>query len=212
MSRQFSLSETEFFCIEGKDGATYGADPAWYPNQPQRKSGDGAAAAANLVSYLATTRKDCAPLYRGEPGNPKKLLGLMSDLWNFIPPSRPGVNPTYAFLRGLEDYASSRRVPLAVRDLDIPPLRVARPSFGQCVSFLRGALQAECPVAFLVLSRGKETRLPGWQWVNVISMREMDSGRVLCMVLTRGVALEIDFRLWYDTTRLGGNLVYVSKE
>ena len=64
------------------------------------------------------------------------------------------------------------------------------------------SLERDCPVAFLNLHNGLEKRLDWWHWVTITAL---DGDNVT--ILDSGAELEIDLRLWYQTSKKRGGLV-----
>ena len=77
----------------------------------------------------------------------------------------------------------------------------------QCAAFLRSALSADTPVAWLNLHHGEVEHLDDWHWVTIIALEERSDGTLLCTYLDSGRERTADFRLWFQTTKLGGGLV-----
>ena len=67
----------------------------------------------------------------------------------------------------------------------------------QCAAFLRSALEADSPVAWLNLHSGEAEGLDDWHWVTVIGLEEHSDGPLLCTVLDGGREITVDFRLWF---------------
>lgn len=209
MENTYTLSRPELLTVTEGDRTWQGADQLWYPDEWQRKAGCGPTAAALLTSYLAQTREPCAPLYPSGSWEKKDVLALMEELWRYITPGRHGVNTIHLFSKGFTLFAESKGVPLALRELDIPRFKVARPTVDQCAAFLRSALCADAPVAWLNLHSGQVEGLDDWHWVVVTGLEEHRDGPLLCTILDAGEEHTVDFRLWFQTTKAGGGLVSV---
>lgn len=207
MNQISSLSRPELLTITEGERTWRGADQLWYPDEWQRKAGCGPTSASLLASYLAQTRKDCAPLYPSASWEKGDVLALMEELWRFITPGKRGVNTTHLFSKGLTAFAAEKGVSLPIRELDIPLLRVARPTVDQCAAFLRSSLCADLPVAWLNLHSGEVEGLDDWHWVVVTALEERGEGPLMCTILDAGKEFAVDFRLWFQTTRAGGGLV-----
>ena len=64
LSAHVSIAHPAWMDITGPDGAvTHGADQDWFPDLWQQRAGCGPTAAAVILSYLARTRPELAPLY-----------------------------------------------------------------------------------------------------------------------------------------------------
>ena len=112
-------------------------------------------------------------------------------------------------VRGLESYAREKGLELPIRELDVPALKSARPTVGQCAAFLRTALAADSPVAFLNLSHGLVKELDSWHWVTIVGLEQHGDGLMQTTILDGGREYAVDFRLWFQSTRAGGGLIYV---
>lgn len=209
MIQTCGIADPERFTILEGARSWRGADQEWYADEWQRKAGCGPTCAAMLLSYLAHSQGAFQALYPALRWERAPFLALMDEVWKHVTPGRMGVNSLFLFTRGLKSFAKEKGLELPIRALDIPPLRAARPTVDQCAAFLRSALSADSPVAFLNLSAGKVKGLESWHWVTVIGLEEHSEGPLLCTVLDGGKEKQLDFRLWFQTTRAGGGLVYV---
>lgn len=213
MERRYELTRPELVTIQMEDGtASRGADQEWYATEWQRKAGCGPAAAAVLLSYLSMTRPEARALYPSGSLKQKDYTDLMEQVWGNMTPGKKGLTSIRMFTGGIRSFARERQCLLPTRELDIPRFRIARPSFSQCAAFLRTGLTADCPVAFLNFSGGEVENLEDWHWMPVIALEERCGGQAVCTILNHGREQEIDFRLWFHTTRTGGGLLYVPKE
>ncbi len=135
------------------------------------------------------------------------VTALMDELWAHVTPGKKGVNTLHLFTKGFAGFAAQKGVQISLRTLDIPRFKLARPTVDQCAAFLRSALEADSPVAWLNLHSGEAKGLDDWHWVTVIGLEEHSDGPLLCTVLDGGREITADFRLWFRTTKLGGGLV-----
>ena len=135
----------------------------------------------------------------------------MEELWQHVTPGKHGVNAPRLFSKGLRSFGASKEVELPLRELDIPRFKLARPTVDQCAAFLRSALSADAPVAWLNLHHGEVEHLDDWHWVTIIALEERSDGTLLCTYLDSGRERTADFRLWFQTTKLGGGLVSVGE-
>ena len=207
MERTHNLSRPALFTVtQGRESWT-GADQNWFPDEWQRRAGCGPTAAAMLVSYLAQSREAFRPLYPSGSWEQPDVTALMEELWTHITPGKRGVNTLHIFTKGLTAFAAQKGVALPIRALAVPRFRLARPPVAQCAAFLRSALDADCPVAWLNLHSGSVPGLDDWHWVTIIGLEELPGGPLLCTYLDGGKTAAADFRLWFQETRLGGGLV-----
>lgn len=211
MERVYGITDPERLTIREGERTWRGADQEWYGESWQRKAGCGPTCAALLLHYLAAAGPERKALCPKRASSRKDFVRLMDEVWKFVTPGRMGVNSLHPFSRGLAAYARERGVALPVRELDIPALKIARPTIDQCAAFLRTGLTADCPVAFLNLSAGQVKALDSWHWVTIIALEEHGEGPLLCTVLDGGKEITVDFRLWFQTTGRGGGLIYVPK-
>lgn len=207
METNYSISRPELLTVTQSSRSWQGADQLWYADEWQQKAGCGPTTASVMTSYLAQTRKACSPLYPSGSWAQKDVLALMEEMWKFITPGKHGVNTTHLFVKGLTAFAAAKGITLPLRELDIPRLRLARPTVDQCTAFLRSALGADQPVAWLNLHSGEVEGLDDWHWVTIIALEERRDGTELCTLLDSGKEYAVDFRLWFQTTKLGGGLV-----
>ena len=213
MADAYSVRRPEVLTVTEAGGKTYrGANQEWYPTEWQQRAGCGPTTAAMLLAYLAATRPELRELYPSGRMDKESFTAFMEEVWQFVTPGRRGLNSNHLFVSGVTDFARERGIDLPVRELDIPRLRIARPSYDQCAAFLRTGLNADCPVAFLNFSRGRVANLDSWHWVPILSLEERSNGQALCVILDGGRERIIDFRLWYQTSRGGGGLVYLPAE
>ena len=209
MEQIYGITSPELFTILDGDRAWRGADQEWYADEGQRKAGCGPTTASHLVSYLADTRPGWGDLYPSHSRRKRDFLALMNEMWEHVTPGRMGVNTLHAFVRGLESYAREKGLELPIRELDVPALKSARPTVGQCAAFLRTALAADSPVAFLNLSHGLVKELDSWHWVTIVGLEQHGDGLMQTTILDGGREYAVDFRLWFQSTRAGGGLIYV---
>jgi hypothetical protein len=191
--------------IDRKTGeVSYGCSQEWYSTEWQRRSGCGPSVASDIFFYLCGRPGDGkSPRYREE------CSALMEDVWKYVTPTDRGIPDTEMFCGALCSYALSKGALLNYFSCGIPREAASRPSSGEIASFLRTALSADRPVAFLNLCNGKEKNLDRWHWVTVVSM-ECDRPVVL-RVLDSGALKAIDLALWRDTTTDGGGFAYFSR-
>lgn len=200
-----SILQPENLHIYDPKGASWGANQVWYKDAWQRKAGCGPTTCANLVWYMANSQEKLYNLWPRSIENKADMLGLMEELWHYITPTKGlGVNSTSKFANGAVHFAEDKGIQLATSILDIPPSTIKRPSYEKVREFLSSAFSENLPVAFLNLDNGKVKNLEHWHWVTLISLNE--NGPAAYMV-DQGHKLEIDLKLWLDTTKGGGGFV-----
>ena len=209
MEHIYGLSRPELLTITEGGRTWRGADQIWYADEWQQKAGCGPTTAALMASYLAQTRPSCAPLYPSGSWEKADFTALMEELWQHVTPGKHGVNAPRLFSKGLRSFGASKEVELPLRELDIPRFKLARPTVDQCAAFLRTALAADSPVAFLNLSHGLVKELDSWHWVTIVGLEQHGDGLMQTTILDGGREYAVDFRLWFQSTRAGGGLIYV---
>ena len=194
LSAHVSIAHPAWMDITGPDGAvTHGADQDWFPDLWQQRAGCGPTAAAVILSYLARTRPELAPLYPEGAMDRASFTGLMCRVWEQM-------------AEGMASFAAARGLTLTPGLFVFPSARTKRPPYEQVEAFVRRALERDCPVAFLNFSHGALKNLDSWHWVPLTAMTEGESV-LLCTILDEGEARVIDLALWWETSSLGGALV-----
>lgn len=207
--RYSALSQIERFDFSvPSDKSGRKTAPVWYPVDEQRKFSCGAVAAAMQFSYLAAIRPGFSGLCPNLPKSKASFMDYIETVSKSLPTDRKGLCTSYLFKTGALAFAAQQSCNLYVRELDVPRLRLARPSFSQCAAFIRAGLAADCPVAFLCLSGGRSPLLENRGWVTLIAMEQRPTGQAFCTILTGSRKRIIDFRQWYQNAAAGGGLVY----
>ncbi len=206
---RFSIRYPELLTVVEGEDRWRGCDQDWFPQQRQRYSGCGPTSAAVLVSYLASTHEDYSALYPSRSNRRDDIVELMEETWQYITPGNMGVNSAKYYADGLRSFLRDRGSALTVEELEILGPREARPTLDDCTGFIRAGLEADAPVPWLVLDPGGESRLDEWHWITIFAMEESGDGNVACSYLDSGEERTADFRLWLETTGLGGGLVRV---
>ncbi|MBP7401677.1 MAG: hypothetical protein KBA30_03610 [Clostridia bacterium] len=194
------------------DGTHRGGDQEWYADEWHRRAGCGPTTASTLTYYLAQRDPAKRPLWpTADRRTREDFLGLMDLVWEYVTPGMRGLNRSCMFTGGMERLASDRSVPLTAHVLEIPESLGARKGYAHFLSFLRRGLEADCPVAFLNLSNGRTERLHSWHWITVIAAAWDDNdpeAGLTATVLDEAHSFDIDMKCWYDTSLLGGALVW----
>lgn len=204
-----SIYNPDFFEIidEKTHKIYYGCIQTWYEKFWQRLSGCGPTVATNIILYLNHNRYN---FETGKSYNKKKnCVVLMNEVWNFVTPTRKGVDTIKIFYEGVLAYAKNKGINIEYKMLDMPKEEYLRPVFSEVLEFIEESLQKDSPVAFLNLNNGKEKNLDRWHWVTIVSLEyEKDQSVVYVEILDEGIIKRIDLLLWYNTTTLGGGFVY----
>ena len=203
LSAHVSIAHPAWMDITGPDGAvTHGADQDWFPDLWQQRAGCGPTAAAVILSYLARTRPELAPLYPEGAMDRASFTGLMCRVWEHVTPVSHGLNRPEQMAEGMASFAAARGLTLTPGLFVFPSARTKRPPYEQVEAFVRRALERDCPVAFLNLHHGRVKELDYWHWVTITALEDTTA-----VILDSGSALRIDLRLWYETTKRRGGFV-----
>ena len=159
-------------------------------------------AAAVILSYLARTRPELAPLYPEGAMDRASFTGLMCRVWEHVTPVSHGLNRPEQMAEGMASFAAARGLTLTPGLFVFPSARTKRPPYEQAEAFVRRALERDCPVAFLNLHNGRVKELDYWHWVTITALEDATA-----VILDSGSALRIDLRLWYETTKRRGGFV-----
>lgn len=194
-----SIKRPEGFLIPLPGGGSqHGVDQEWYARHWQRTAGCGPCTASNILRYYRD--RLTLPL----PAEDKaQMQRLMAWVWEYIRPGMMGLNTTARYQQGMDSLLQAIDSPMRTRTLDIDAARDSRPSAGQVADFLREALAADQPVAFLNLSNGALKNLENWHWVTIIGLDE-SGGRLQASAVDNGRLLDLDMDTWLDTTTRGG--------
>lgn len=203
MTYRASLSRPELLDIRGPEGqVTRGADQDWYSDPWQQRAGCGPTAASVIFSYLARTHADLLPLCPDDVSGRAAFVELMCRVWNYVTPISHGLNKPELMVDDMAAYAGSVGLELSPALFTVPAARTKRLPYEQAAAFVAASLERDCPVAFLNLHNGLEKRLDWWHWVTITAL---DGDKVT--ILDSGSELEIDLRLWYQTSKKRGGLV-----
>jgi len=207
-----SISNPNLFMIldEDKRKSYYGCSQQWYTTEWQRRSGCGPTAASNIIFYLEHIQSnfDLEQSYNCKAN----WLALMEEMWEYVTPTKHGINTTKMFYESLLTYAESKGLNVEFDFCDLPEDKSLRPKLSEILNFLEKALSKDVPIAFLNLCNGEEKNLERWHWVTIISLEyeEYEKSAVI-KILDEGQIKKIDLTLWYDTTILGGGFVYFTR-
>ena len=197
--------------IRRQDGTrSHGADQDWYSLPWRQRAGCGPTTASVQMAYLAALRPSLAALCPLEGREQGTFVTYMDQVWEYVTPGSHGLNRVEMYTDGVARFCGERGVRLVPHALEVP-IGEERPGFDRCVSFIRAGLASDCPVAFLNLDNGEETRLDKWHWV-LLTALETEGEDVRCAILDSGEEFTIDLGLWYRTARDRGGFVCVPAE
>lgn len=210
MERSYSLQHYDYFNVSDENCNWMGASAEWL-DESKVKTGSSAAVSTTITLYLSHSCEQFQPLHPCQSSQKKSIVQLMEDYSAYLKFGRFGTCSLYPFNKAILDFAKDLDVNLTTRQLDIPWLKWARPSIDQCVLFIQRGLEQDSPVAWLCLHHGLVSRLPSPQWLVITEMTVHPNGPIICTYLDNGKKRTADFRLWFQTTLLGGGLIYGKK-
>jgi hypothetical protein len=191
------------FDIEDGDNISYGGSQGWYNREWSQKAGCGPTTASNIVWYLASTRENLKCLCEHDGFCRAGFVDIMSDMWGYVTPGSMGVNKISMLTKGIISYAAQRGAVLKAQSFPVPRIAALRAPWQEAAAFLTDAMARDLPVAFLNLSKGELKNLDTWHWVTITAFDD-ETGQA--EISDEGVRKEIDMRLWYRTTKIGGGL------
>ena len=202
------LKKPELLYITDEHGARFfGGNQYWYPKGDFAPGGAcGATTASNLIAYILRTRQKLKELQTGT--NKAEFIEFMKKVYRFFPPSIIGLHSPF-FLKGMAKLTKEYKLPIAAKALKVPILRKFRPSFAETAGFIRSALYADTPVAYLILSNGGVANLYNWHWITIIELDEEDKK---IRILDNTVASWVELDSWLKKSRLGGSFIRLTAE
>lgn len=206
-----SLKSKEFFCrVEESSGKCfYGCEQEWYHTDWQRQSGCGPTTACNLLSYM-----EASNLSKKKQISISKEYGLfrMQESWKYVTPTENGIPTSKMFCEYFLTYAGEKGMEVSCHSINISQEVNSYHELHDIVKFIEAAMIKDSPVAFLNLCNGEVSNLDKWHWVTIISIEyDENETEVYVDTLDEGLIKKVDFRLWYNTTTLGGGLVYFER-
>lgn len=178
-------------------GSQHGVDQDWYARHWQRTAGCGPSTASNILRYYAGRLRLPLPV-----GSKEDMQRLMAWVWDYVRPGVMGLNSTARYAQGLDRLLRDIGSGLSTRALDVDagssPAERAR-----AAGFIREALAADQPVAFLNLSNGALKNLENWHWVTLTALDEGARG-LTATAVDNGRLLRLDLGLWLESTARGG--------
>lgn len=182
----------------------YGCNQDWYSKSRQRRAGCGPSSFSNILLYLFHDE------YKDTAHVPKEdAMQLMEEIWQYITPTLLGVFSTEIFVQGALEYTEKNRIPLDYAVLNIAGEGYLRPSLEEIVRFIESGLNKGVPIAFLNLCSGQAKNIDRWHWMTVVSLEKNEDGNEMKLgFVDNGEIRETDLKVWYETTTMGGGLVY----
>jgi hypothetical protein len=208
-----SISHPELLTITDSQTCQsyFGGAQEWYSFEWGRKAGCGPTCSANLTAYLALTNPALRGLYSGERMDRNEFLKHMDEIYPFVKPGPMGLNRVELFSEDVVTFAASRGILLTPHVFAVTDNRTPdRPPVSALTAFIKAGFDADCPLGFLNLSRGRVKNLQNWHWISVTSA-DLEADRLMARASDEGVPREFDLRLWYMSTRMRGGLVYFTQ-
>ncbi len=206
----YSITNPELLTITTQSGkhASFGGNQIWYAAEWGKRAGCGPTCAANVLSYLAFTKPELRGLYGYDTLSQESFTKHMEELFAFITPGNMGVNRAEMFSEGAVSFAKSRGITLRPHVFNVMGnLSLSRPDVSQFTAFVMAGLEANCPLGFLNLTRGRVKTLQSWHWIT-ITKAELGHNSLTAEASDEGRCISFDLRLWYLSTRMSGGLVY----
>jgi len=206
----YSILHPELLTItdEQANKSYFGGAQEWYSIERSRRAGCGPTCAANLLAYLAQTRPELRALYDYDKMDLVDFSLHMEEVYKFVTPRTGGLNRVEYFSEGVEDFAASRGISLKPQVFSVSGnMTRGRPSASEFVEFAKAGISSDCPLGFLVLTRGREKRLQYWHWITITTI-DIEDGCAIATASDEGLSRSFDLRLWYLSTRMRGGLVY----
>jgi hypothetical protein len=206
----FSILHPELLTIkdEQTNKTYFGGAQEWFLAERRRRAGCGPTCAANVLAYLALSRPELRKLYGYDDMSLVDFSLHMEEVYKFVTPRTGGLNRVEFYSEGVEDFAASRGILLKPQVFSsVGNMAKDRPSAAEFIEFAKAGLSTDCPLGFLVLTRGREKNLQGWHWITITSI-EIEDGCAIATASDEGLTRRFDLRLWYISTRMRGGLVY----
>ena len=207
-----------------------GGNQYWYPAEGFIPNGAcGATAASNTLGYLIMTRgslydvacetgligplmpkgflaKTHSQEHAVTPMQKPEYLDFMKKVYEYLYP-HPGGLMADGFAEGIRGLALKYKLKLDTECLKIMISRKLRPPLEEVSAFIKTPLQADLPVAFLILSGGCVSVLDTWHWVTILGLDE-EKGSV--QITDNGKVFTAELGPWLETSIMGGAFVRFS--
>lgn len=201
-----SISNLEYMHVLDEDGSvSYGCDQEWYGSVWQRMAGCGPTVATNMLFYMSRAHGVALPV---EARDKAGCVRLMEQVWRHVTPGYMGMHMPDLLERGVLAFAREHRIALGSRLMEVPKKAASRPALPEVTAFIREALRADSPVAFLNLCNGDIAELDEWHWVTLVALKAGPGGEALVTVYDGKMSFDMDIGLWLATTKRGGGFVY----
>lgn len=199
-----SLSNLEYMHVLDEDGGvSYGCDQQWYGSVRQRMAGCGPTVATNILLYMSRAHGLALPL---EARDKAGCIRLMEQVWRHVTPGYMGMHLPELLERGVLAFAREHGMALGSRLMEVPKKASIRPNLPEVTAFIREALRADNPVAFLNLCNGDIAELDEWHWVTLVALKPGDGA--FATIYDGRKSFDMDIGLWLATSKRGGGFVY----
>ena len=211
------LKKPELLYVPDEQGSKFfGGNQYWYPKGDFVPGGAcGATTASNILAYILLTRPELLEKAKNEgldglskpPIKTSKadFIGFMKKVYRYFSPSIIGLHAPY-FLKGMQKLSEQYGFSMSAKKLSIPVRNMKRPPFSDVIKFIRAALEADIPVAYLILSTGGVQNLYKWHWVTIIGL---DNKNKKIRILDNTQASWVELDAWLEKSRLGGAFIRI---
>lgn len=190
----------------------FGGDQEWYADEWHRRAGCGPTCAANVTAYLSWTRPTLRALYAGEDMRKSLFSAHMEEMYRFVTPGNMGLNRAEMYTDGVAGFSESRGLSLQAHSFEVHGnMCKGRASVEALSEFVRTGLAADCPIAFLNLTKGRVKNIQAWHWITITSA-DISNTALLAYASDEGNQICFDLRLWYLSTRMRGGLIYFTEK
>ncbi len=187
--------------------AYFGGNQEWYLKKWNKDAGCGPTCAANITAYLALTREKFRRLYTGLSMEQNEFANHMEEMFHYITPGPMGVNSLDKYIDGFMKYAKEKEIEITPFTLSVDLCNYKKRDVKKLQDFVEEALTKDCPIAFLNLSKGAETRLQGWHWITITHVR-FEEDDIIATASDEGMKREFSLKLWYLTTKMHGGIIF----
>ncbi len=201
MKRLSITSVEKLRIIDKENQISYAAQQDFYSSKWKRTSGCGPTAASNLILY--EYRKD---ICEDNPIHEESIRQIMNGMWKHITPGIMGVHVYHKFTKGLSRYLKEHDLNYQVEHILVDKNKNKRIKIAELIPFLEKSLCSNHLVAFLNRHNGEEKLLDRWHWV-VLTQIEYDEKSCKALILDQGKKIEIDLKLWLESTQDCGAFV-----
>lgn len=193
MARLILPEQQALSLLPGGPGRSYGASQLLLPGRLPRANGCCAAAACNLLAFLAPRRADLRPLLPP----PEQSPGLLEEMYALFHPGLLGYRSLKGFGVTLRAWAGERGASL---EAELCPVKRGEAA---CRRFLQDALADGRPAAALSLRWSLFRGDPfDWHWVTVTGWEDRDD-RSFLVLSSWGSKHRLDWEQYYARIRRG---------